>query len=284
MRILVTGGAGFIGSNLVKALLAEGHIVVSYDDYSSGSRENHHDGCTYIHGSTSRIFDQLVHQVPFDLIYHLGEYSRVEESFNNLNTVLESNLRGTAEVIRFAIHTGAKLIYAGSSTKFGNNGSGSSPYAITKAMNTELVKQFGELGLLKYAITYFYNNVGDNEVADGPYATVVAKFLRAKKLGQSVTITSPGTQLRNFTHVEDTVRGLILVGMHGTGDGYAMGNTTLFSILQLAELIGVEYTMGPAKTGNRMHADLDLTKMSELGWTASTSILSYILTKAGAVK
>ncbi len=112
--ILITGGAGFIGSHLCERLMKEGHVVFSLDNYSTGSKDNHIEGVSYIEGSTSDI-QELITERP-DLIYHLGEYARVEQSFDDVETVLESNLSGTAAVLEFARTTGAKLVYAGSST------------------------------------------------------------------------------------------------------------------------------------------------------------------------
>jgi len=138
--ILVTGGAGFIGSNLCEYLVSDDdNSVYSLDNYSTGSISNHVDGVTYLDGETKDI-EKHVKVIP-DLIYHLGEYSRVEQSFNDVEKVWKSNKDGIFSVLQFCRKTGSKLIYAGSSTKFGDGGLGrsQSPYAWTKATNTELV-------------------------------------------------------------------------------------------------------------------------------------------------
>jgi UDP-glucose 4-epimerase len=218
-KILVTGGAGFIGSNLIEQLIKDGRYeVYSLDNYFTGKKENHIKGATYIEGHTKHIA-KLIDFVP-DLVYHLGEYSRVEQSFDDMPLVWEYNKQGTFAVLEFCRKHNIKIIYAGSSTKFGDGGLGrdQSPYAWTKASNTELVRNYGVWFDLKYAITYFYNVYGPREIATGPYATLIALFKEKHKKGEPFTVVAPGTQVRNFTHVDDIVRGLILVGEKGIGD------------------------------------------------------------------
>ena len=157
-KILVTGGAGFIGSNLIEQLVkGRANEIYSLDNYSTGSKDNHVAGANYIKGDTQDIA-RLVNIKP-DLVFHLGEYARVEKSFDDMPTVWHSNKDGTFAVLEFCRDNGAKIVYAGSSTKFGDGGLGrdQSPYAWTKASNTELVKNYGAWFNLKHAITYFYN-------------------------------------------------------------------------------------------------------------------------------
>ena len=275
-NVLVTGGAGFIGSNLCKKLHDFGFKVVSIDDYSTGSEKNHVSGVSYLKMKTEDIFTLSAMGFTPNLIYHLGEYSRVEQSFDDILKVTDSNTIGTRAVVDYALSTKAKLIYAGSSTKFGDNGPNSSPYAFTKSQNTELVKNYGDWFGLKYAITYFYNVVGKNEIAEGRYATVLAKFLNRHKRGLPLQVTGDGSQLRNFTHVEDIVNGLILVGMDGFGDGYGLGNDKAYSILEIAQLISNNIQFMPQQRGNRNSATLDVEKSRSLGWSATHDIKQYI--------
>lgn len=277
-NVLVTGGAGFIGSNLCKRLVDMGCNVTSIDNYSTGSVDNHIEGVYYIDSDTSEI-NKLDLDTNKLTLYHMGEYSRVEQSFNDINTVLDSNSTGTVEVLKFAMKHNAKLIYAGSSTKFGDIGADSSPYAFTKAKNTELVKNCGEWFDLNYAITYFYNVYAKNEIADGAYATLIAKFTKLKKEGKSIYVTSPGTQLRNFTHIDDIVDGLILVGESGKGDGYSIGASESYSILEIAKMFNFstdQITMIPTARGNRMCAVCDTSKIIELGWSQKHKITTHI--------
>jgi UDP-glucose 4-epimerase len=273
-KILVTGGAGFIGSNLCKELSKDSkNTVVSIDNYSSGSEKNHHPGVEYFNLDTKDI--ELLNFNP-DIIYHLGEYSRVEESFHNLAKVFDYNSIGTFEVINFACICGAKLIYAGSSTKFGDNGYSSSPYAFYKSQNTELVKAYSEWYGLDYAITYFYNVYGNGEVTDGEYATVIGKFKKAYLEGKPIQVVSPGTQRRNFTHIDDIISGLILVGNNGSGDDFCIGNRKSYTILEVARMFGNIIEFLPERKGNRNTSEIDLGNMYELGWSHKMNLEDYI--------
>ena len=272
-KVLVTGGAGFVGSNLCARLVKEGYEVYSVDNYSTGTRANHVSGVVYYDMSTTDI-SRL--ELKPDTIFHLGEYSRVEQSFNDMDKVWESNSTGTYEVLKFALRHKAKLIYAGSSTKFGDNGADSSPYAFTKSKNTQLVKNYGEWYGLNYAITYFYNVYAKNEISDGPYATLIAKYAKLKKEGKPFPVTLPGTQVRNFTHVDDIVDGLILVGLFGDGDNYGIGSDVSYSILDIVAMFQSEYVFTPAKRGNRMSAELVTDRLKALGWTNRRRLSDYI--------
>ena len=275
--VLVTGGAGFIGSHLCEALSAKpGHEVYSLGNYFTGSKENHISGVKYIQGHTSDI-EELVDFTP-DTIYHLGEYSRVEQSFDDIERVWQYNKDGIFAVLQFCRKTGAKLIYAGSSTKFGDGGIGrsQSPYAWSKATNTELVKNFGSWYNITYAIVYFYNVYGPREISKGKYATLIALFKEKVKNNEPLTVVRPGTQERNFTHIEDIIDGIILVGEEGHGDDYGIGSPETYTISEIAQLFNAPIVMLPERPGNRMTADLITAKTEALGWSPKWSIKDYI--------
>lgn len=281
--ILITGGAGLIGSNLCEELVKDSNNrVISIDNYSTGSRQNHVPGVEYYDLDTRHIASMRTHSP--DLIYHLGEYSRVEQSFSDFDKVWDYNVAGTKAVLEFARVNDAKLVYAGSSTKFGDNGANSSPYAWSKSNNTTLIQNYSDWYKLNYAIVYFYNCYGPREISTGPYATLIGKFKEAYVKGEKFQITSPGTQLRNFTHVKDIVAGLILVGNSGTGDGYGIGHPDSYSILDIAKMFGSEYVMTPGKRGNRLTASVVTDKTRELGWTPSHFIEAYIATFLKSIK
>ncbi len=273
--ILVTGGAGFIGSHLCERLARDGHRVISLDNYFTGSRENHVQGVEYREGHTKDI-ESLIPESP-DLIFHLGEYSRVEKSFEDIEQVWNLNQFGTFAVLEFARQRNAKLMYAGSSTKFADEGFGrdQSPYAWSKASMTDLVKNYGDWFGLQYAITYFYNVYGPRE-SSSAFGTVVAIFRDQYTRGVPRSVVAPGTQERIFTHVEDIVEGLIQVGHSGLGDGFGIGGKDKLSILELAKLFGNEVTVLPERQGNRKVAAIDTSKTEALGWSATHSLHSYI--------
>ena len=276
--VLVTGGAGFIGSHLCEALYNSGNYeVFSLDNYFTGSEDNHIKGVTYIKGNSTEI-DSLIDFKP-DYIYHLGEYSRVEQSFEDIEIVWKFNKDGIFAVLEFCRKTEAKLIYAGSSTKFGDGGLGrsQSPYAWSKATNTELVKNYGNWFGLKYAITYFYNVYGPREISYGKYATLIALFKEKVKNGLPLTVVSPGIQKRNFTHVDDIIRGIILVGEKGEGDDYGIGSPDSFSIIEIANMFNdAKIEMLPERPGNRMTAEVKTEKTIALGWLPTMRVINYI--------
>ena len=277
-QILVTGGAGFIGSHLCQRLaMNSDYEVYSLDNYSTGTVENHVPKVTYISGETKDI-GSLVNFKP-DYIFHLGEYSRVEQSFEDIEKVWRYNKDGIFSVLEFCRSTGAKIIYAGSSTKFGDGGLGrsQSPYAWTKASNTELVENYGQWFDVPYAITYFYNVYGEREISEGKYATLIALFKNKYTHGQKLTVVSPGIQKRNFTHIDDIIDGLIMVGENGYGDEFGIGNPESYSITEIAEMfVGAEIEMLPERKGNRMTADVVTSKTEALGWLPKRSIRDYI--------
>lgn len=275
--VLVIGGAGFIGSHLCEMLAKDPkYVVYSLDNYFTGSVNNHVNNVTYIKGSTLDI-DRLIDFRP-DYVYHLGEYSRVEQSFEDVYTVWQFNKQGTFLVLEFCRRHESKLIYAGSSTKFGdgNKGKSQSPYAWTKSSNTELVVNYGDWFGLNYAIVYFYNVYGKREISEGRYATLIALFKAKMMKGETLTVVAPGTQKRNFTHIDDIISGLILVGEKGYGDEFGIGSPESYSVLEIAQMFGGSIEMLPERRGNRMQADVITEKTKMLGWTSKRSIKNYI--------
>lgn len=276
-KILVTGGAGFVGSHLCERLaLDPANDVYSLDNYFTGSRANHVDKVTYIKGDTREIAGCV--EFKPDLVFHLGEYSRVEQSFDDIDAVWRYNKAGTFAVLEFVRWAGCKIVYAGSSTKFGDDGEGrdASPYAWMKASNTELVINYGEWFDVPFAITYFYNVYGKREISSGKYATVIGLFAQKMRDNEMLTVVSPGIQKRNFTHVDDIVDGLIRVGEDGVGDGFGLGSDEAVSIMELAQLFGGDIEMLPERRGNRLTADVVTAKTRALGWAPRHSVRDFI--------
>ena len=216
-KVIVTGGAGFVGSHLVEKLIKNNCEVTVIDNYSSGSSDNHIQGAKYVSGSCAEI-NSLKNESEADYLFHLGEYSRVESSFEDIDIVMKSNNNSFFEVLKFTKKINAKLIYSASSTRFskGNIDEFMSPYSFTKLKNVEFLKFYSKWFGLRYCITYFYNVFGGREISSGKYSTVIAKFLKLKKESSNkLPVVSPGTQKRNFTHVDDIVSGLLLVAEKG---------------------------------------------------------------------
>jgi UDP-glucose 4-epimerase len=276
-KILVTGGAGFIGGHLCERLADNSNYdVYSLDNYFTGTVHNHRSNVTYIKGNTSNIAELITFKP--DMLYHLGEYSRVEQSFEDIERVWEYNKSGTFAVLEFVRHTGCKILYAGSSTKFGDGGGAmdASPYAWTKATNTELVMNYGKWFNVPYAITYFYNVYGPREIQTGKYATLIALFKERIKNNENLTVVAPGTQRRNFTHIDDIIDGLILVGENGLGDEFGIGSEESFSIFEVAQMFGGKVEVLPERRGNRITAEVITERTKNLGWIPKRKLKDYI--------
>lgn len=272
---LVTGGAGFIGSHLCERLVRDGYRVISLDNYFTGSKDNHIPGVEYREGHTKDIASLVPEDV--DIIYHLGEYSRVEISLTEPEIVWDLNKTGTFGVSEYWRAKKCKLVYAGSSTKFGDGGLGrdTTPYAWTKATNTELVRNYGTWYGLPFGIVYFYNVYGPRE-RSGKYGTVVEIFRQKFLAGEPLSVEAPGTQTRNFTHVSDIIAGLVLVGEKGEGDDFGIGNEQAYTILELAEMYGVTPVIVPSRPGNRASSAIDTSKTRALGWKPEHRLETYV--------
>lgn len=280
--MLVTGGAGFVGSHLCERLVADGHTVISLDNYFSGTEENHVPGVEYRTGHTKDIATLIPEAV--DMVYHLGEYSRVHKSLEEPELVWDLNIRGSQAVFEFCRTRACKIVYAASSTKSestltheGVPGKDLSPYTWAKAANVELLNNYGRWYELPYAIVYFYNVYGPRERSWGNYGTVVQTFLENARVGKPHQINAPGTQTRAFTHVLDTVDAIVRVGERGNGDGYSISSEDVHSILELAALCGGDIEMRPQTKTSRSSVNDDTSKIRELGWQQQHSLKDYIV-------
>lgn len=278
MKVLITGGAGHVGSHIIEQLVKDPRDqVISLDNYFNGSVENHIEGAEYRKGHTKDI-DKLVPETP-DIIYHLGEYARITPSFDDVEKVFDMNIVGTFAVVEYCRKRSVgKLVYAASSTKFAIEGDGrhQNPYSFSKATNVDLINDYGRWYKLPYAICYFYNAFGPREKGVGPYATLIAKFEQAYLRGEPLTVVKPGTQKRNFTFVGDLARGIILVAEKGQGDGYALGNSKRYSVIEIAEAFGGPIKMVDGYPGRSESGETPVKARDELGWNTTVEILDYI--------
>ena len=277
MNILVTGGAGFVGSSLIAELVKDKSLeVYSLDNYFTGTIKNHVEGAHYIKGDCGAI-DVWVDFIP-DVIFHFGEYSRVSTSFEDLKTVWNFNIKGTYQVLEFCKKYKCKLIYSASSTKFADNGKNKneSPYAFFKSQNTDLIKNYNKWFDLDYAICYFYNVYGNRQIKTGKYATVIGIFEEQYLNHQTLTVVEPGYQTRDFTHIDDIVRGLMLLMTKGKGDGYCFGTGKSYQMTEVAKFFKDDYCLIDARIGERFESSIDLKKTYELGWTSQRNLEDYI--------
>lgn len=278
-KILITGGAGFVGSHLAQSLVLVSDKIYCLDNYLSGRTCNHVPGVAYIEGDVCDIVEIFGSQ-QFDYIFHFGEYSRVEQSLDEPYLALSNIYKSFVSMLQFWQLSGAKLIYSGSSTKFADNGEGRhlSPYTAAKSLNTELLLDFAKWYNTPFAILYFYNVFGGRELRDGKYSTVIGKFKEMVTNGETVLpITAPGTQRRNFTHIDDIIAGILLVAAYGQGDGYGIGASESYSIIEVCRMFGCEPALQGVSSANRMNGELHIDKITALGWKQTQSLEEHIL-------
>jgi UDP-glucose 4-epimerase len=279
MKILVTGGVGFIGTALIKKLLNEGHDVHSLDDYSIGTKENEIKGCIYHAGDIENI--NLMDK-DFDLIFHLAALSRIQPSFNQPEETFRVNTIGTQKVCEFARLSGAKVIYAGSSSRWHNPYQ--SPYAACKHMGEEVCKMYKKTYGMDIEIVRFYNVYGPGEIVDGDWAAIIGKWRRQVRDGEPITIVGDGEQKRDFTHIDDIIDGLWKVGMKtlkhkdawelGTGQNYSINDV----YLMFKERFGIDYINIPNQSGNyRVTLRENDDSLNKLNWKPSDKLRDYIL-------
>jgi UDP-glucose 4-epimerase len=280
--MVVTGGAGFVGSHLCERLIKDGHRVISLDNYFTGSEENHIEGVEYRRGHTKDIAT-LIPETP-DILFHLGEYARTGPSLFEPETVFDLNLVGTLGVLAYWREKKCKLVYAGSSTKFANDGKevagkDRAPYNFSKAVNSELVHNYGRWYELPYSIAYFYNVYGPRERAgqfNGGYGTVVETFRQNKRNGEQAIIYGTGEQVRAFTHVLDTVGALVLIAEKGGLDEYAISAAEEYTLNQLATMFGLTPEYREATRSSRSAGREDTGKLQALGWKQQHQLTEYI--------
>tara|TARA_R110002096_G_scaffold65525_1_gene159544 strand:- start:105 stop:980 length:876 start_codon:yes stop_codon:yes gene_type:complete len=278
-NILVTGGAGFIGSNLIKKLKEtnEDLNIVSLDNYFSGSPENHIPGVEYYRGNT---WDAAKHfeNRSFDTVFHFGEYSRIVQSFRDIEYVSNAILTGTPVILELCRKWNAKLIYSASSSKFGNNGKDEnlSPYAWMKAKMVELIKNYHEWYELEYEIAYFFNVYGPGQITQGDYATVVGIFERQWKAGEKCTVVSPGSQTRDFTHVNDVIDGLIKIADRRDNHEWHLRSGINVDIITVADMFG-EWKLIPMRRGERFTSEeFESDTEKRLGWKPTHKLEKWI--------
>jgi len=278
-NIVVTGGAGFIGMNLISRLLKDGHKVVSLDNYSTGLKTNEVKGCHYFDVDISEgvsDFDFFVNSKP-DVIFHLAALPRIQPSFEYPLDTFDANVKGTINILEWARKYNCPVVYAGSSSIHGDKFV--NPYTFTKYQGEELCKLYSELYDLPTSICRFYNVYGPGQLTEGEYCTVVGVFERQYTNREPLTIAGDGEQRRDFTHVEDIVDGLYRCSEHFTfrGEIFELGRGENFSINVIADSFDGDKKYIDERPGEMKETLCTDTKAKELlGWEAKYDILDYI--------
>ena len=255
-KILVTGGAGFVGSNLIKLFLNKtNYKIVSVDNYISGKKLNHikNSRVKYIKGNTANISKLIKNPNQIKTIFHFGEFARIYQSFLKMNSCIESNSIGSNAVFNFCLKHNIKLVYSATSASLGNRGKDKnlSPYAFTKAKNLELLENLKKWFNFKYEIIYFYNVYGPKQISTGSMATVIGIFENQYKMSKPLTVVKPGTQSRRFTHINDTVEACYYAWKKNKCRHYSISNKKSYTIIEVAKMFNSKIKLLPTRPGER---------------------------------
>ena len=281
MKILVTGGNGFIGSNLIKKLLKEGHEVVSLDDLSTGLKEYEVEGCNYVYGDIENLLYWKGES--FDLCYHLAALARIQPSFDDPMETFRVDTQGVMVVAEWARQNNVKVVYSGSSSKWCNPET--SPYATCKKLGEDVLKMYRTAYGCDFEIARFYNVYGPNELVDGKWAAVIGIWRKQIEEGKPITIISDGEQRRDFTHVDDICDALYKIGMEdkkhedawelGTGMNYSINEVYDFFTESFGVLAKIHLPDVPGNYRQTLRENDDT--LERLGWAPKDRLRDYIL-------
>ena len=266
-KILVTGGAGFVGTNLINLLLKKTKFkIISIDDYSSGTKNNHirNNRVKYYRGNTKNIAEIIKNPREIIAVFHFGEFARIYQSFKKMNQCINSNSVGTNAVFNYCLKNKIKLIYSATSASLGNKGNDKnlSPYAFTKAKNLELLENLKKWFNFKYEVIYFYNVYGPYQICEGDMATVIGIFENHYKKRKSLPVVKPGTQTRRFTHIFDTVDICYMAWKRKLCRHYSIANKKEHSIKEVAKMFNTKIRYLPKRKGERYASALTNKSLS----------------------
>ena len=280
MKVLVTGGVGFVGTNLIKKLLKENHEVFSIDNYSTGLKSNEQEGCTYIDEDIRNITNL---DSDFDIVFHLAARARIQRSFKDPLETFNVNAYGTQVIAEWARKNNIKIVYAGSSSKWCNPET--SPYATTKKLGEDILKMYKTSFNCNFEIARFYNVYGPHELVDSEWGNVVGIWRDKVSKDETLPIVGDGEQRRDFTHVEDICDGLYRIGVNnfthedawelGTGNNYSVNE--LFGFFK-ERYQGITSKNIPDLPGNyRFTLRQNDDTLEKLGWQPKDRLREHII-------
>ena len=266
-KIIVTGGAGFVGTNLIKLLLKKTkYKIISIDNYSSGSKLNHikNSRVKYIKEETLNIEKVIKKPKEIKTVFHFGEFARIYQSFLKMNECITSNSIGSNAIFNFCLKNNIKLIYSATSASLGNKGDDKnlSPYAFSKAKNLELLENLKKWFNFKYEVIYFYNVYGPHQICKGHMSTVIGIFEEHYKKGKALPIVKPGTQTRRFTHIDDTINICFLAWRKDLCRHYSIASKASYSLIEVANMFKTKIKFLPKRPGERYASALTNKNLS----------------------
>ena len=254
--IVITGGAGFVGTNLIKLFLKKTkYKFISLDNYSTGIKKNHikNSRVKYLKGNTSNISKLIKNPKRIKTIFHFGEFARIYQSFIKMNECIDSNSVGSNAVFNFCLKNNIKLVYSATSASLGNKGNDKnlSPYAFSKAKNLELLENLKKWFNFKYEVIYFYNVYGPHQISKGSMSTVIGIFEDHFKRRKFLPVVKPGSQTRRFTHIEDTIEICYLAWKKNLCRHYSIANKKSYSLIDIARMFNSKIKYLPKRKGER---------------------------------
>ena len=289
---LVTGAAGFIGSNLVDYLLEQGHQVVCIDNESANNDKFYWNKDTY--NVSGDITDYKFMKNAFtnvDYVFHLAAESRLQPAIENPIGAVEKNCVGTTVMLQCAREAGVKrFVYSSTSSAYGNNPYPNietqpddclNPYSASKAAGEKFCKMYTDLYGLETVVLRYFNVFGDRSPTRGQYAPVIGIFQRQKDAGQALTIVGDGSQRRDFVHVKDVARAnhmaaTLPVDNH-LGEVFNVGSGTCYTIQEIANAVSLNQTYIPERKGEMDTTFADITKIEKvIGWKPEIDVLDWL--------
>jgi len=279
MKILITGALGFVGKNLCKRLLAEGHDVIGLDNYEIGKATDEVEGVKYLPWDIEQI--EYLKGDGIDLCFHLAALSRIQPSFEQPSETFRVNARGTEAICEWARQFNVKIVYSGSSSQW--HDPFQSPYAMYKKLGEDVCKLYRRVYNLDVEIARFYNVYGDGEITDGKWAAVIGLWRGLVRDGKGITIIGDGEQRRDFTHIDDIVDGLIKIGFSQQKheDAWELGTGKNYSLNEVADMFvkkfGCEREYLPNQNGNyRETLRENVDALLRLNWKPEDKLEEYI--------
>jgi len=296
MKALVTGGAGFIGSNLVDELIKQGHEVIVVDDESAESNSQF-----YWNGNAQNYLEDILNKERLDgifkkhkpeYVFHLAAESRIQPSILDPAKACELNFIGSCNVLQSSRnHNVKRVMYSGTSSAYGLKNKSPlkedmprdclNPYSVSKTAAEDLFKMYYTLFGVQCVMFRYFNIYGERQPLKGQYAPVIGIFLRQKEEGEQLTIVGDGSQRRDFTHVSDVVRANIMAAetnnKDAIGETFNIGTGTNNSVGEIADMIHPNQINIPPREGEAKTTLADVSKIKNIiGWEAQVKIEDWI--------